>query len=122
MAIDAVAAKMMGFDPMTIPYIRMATEMGLGCGEPREIEVIGDNVGEVNFGFRCKRSLVIMGDQMIRKGWLRPLDRVLLHSPLMFWAPLASNIYHDWYWYPTKGKKAIREFMDTEWGELFARY
>jgi uncharacterized protein (DUF362 family) len=27
---DAVAAKMMGFDPMSIPYIRMAHEGGLG--------------------------------------------------------------------------------------------
>ena len=37
-AIDAVAAKLMGFDPMSIPYIRIATEQGLGCGDPRDIE------------------------------------------------------------------------------------
>jgi len=121
-AIDAIAAKMMGFDPMTIPYIRMAAEMGLGCGEPREIEVVGEDISEVSFGFHSKKSLVIAGDQMIRKGWLRPLEKLLLYSPLVFWAPLASNIYHDWIWYPTKGKKAVAEFMKTEWGELFARY
>jgi len=43
-AIDAVAAKMMGFDPMQIPYIRMAHEDGLGVGDPREIEVVGDSI------------------------------------------------------------------------------
>ena len=31
-AIDAVAAKMMGFDPLSIKFIWMAHEMGLGCG------------------------------------------------------------------------------------------
>src|SRR3981081_3464203 len=41
-AIDAVAAKLMGFDPMQIKYIRMAHDLGLGCGDPREIEIAGD--------------------------------------------------------------------------------
>jgi hypothetical protein len=45
--------------------------------------------------------MVIWGDQMIRKGFLRPFERLLLHSPLMVWAPLASNVYHDFMWYPT---------------------
>lgn len=121
-AIDAIAAKMMGFDPMSIPYIRMATEMGLGCGDPKEIEVVGEDVSEVNFGFEAKKSVVIAGDQMIRKGWLRPLEKMLLHSPLVFWAPLASTIYHDWYWYPTKGRRIIREYMESAWGNLWRQY
>ena len=41
-AIDAVAAKLMGMDPMSIKFIRMAHEMGLGCGDPRDIEIVGD--------------------------------------------------------------------------------
>ncbi len=32
-AIDAVASKMMGFEPLSIPYIRLAHERGLGCGD-----------------------------------------------------------------------------------------
>ncbi|MDI6828162.1 MAG: DUF362 domain-containing protein, partial [Armatimonadota bacterium] len=54
-AIDAIAAKMMGFDPMDIPYIRIATEMGLGCGNPSEIEVVGEDISGVNFGFKTKK-------------------------------------------------------------------
>src|ERR687892_1554691 len=38
-AIDAVAAKLMGFDPLGIPYIRLAHEAGLGVGDPRQIEL-----------------------------------------------------------------------------------
>ena len=121
-AIDAIAARLMGFDPMSIPFIRMAHERGLGIGDPRQIEIVGDDVAQENFGFQTRRSLVIWGDQMIRKGFLRPLERLLLHSPLMVWAPFASNVYHDFVWYPTIGHARIREFMRTEWGSLFRKY
>src|SRR5215470_10610776 len=50
-AIDAVAAKIMGFDPMSIKYIRLAHEAGLGCGDPRDIEVVGEDVSSWNFRF-----------------------------------------------------------------------
>jgi uncharacterized protein (DUF362 family) len=122
LAIDATAARLMGFDPMSIPFIRMAHERGLGIGDPRHIELVGDDVSNENFGFQTRKSLVIWGDQMIRKGFLRPLERVLLHSPLMVWAPMASNIYHDLMWYPTVGQSRIRSFMRTEWGTLFKNY
>ena len=121
-AIDAIAAKLMGFDPLSIPFLRMAHERGLGIADPRDIELVGDDVSSENFGFETRKSLVIWGDQMIRKGFLRPLERILLHSPLMVWAPFASNVYHDFMWYPTIGQSRIREFMGTEWGALFRKY
>lgn len=121
-AIDAVAARLMGFDPLSIPFLRMADERGLGVADLRRIELVGDDVSHENFGFKTRRSLVIWGDQMIRKGFLRPFERLLLHSPLVVWAPLASNVYHDLLWYPTVGRARIREFMRTEWGALFRRY
>lgn len=121
-AIDAIAARLMGFDPLSIPFLRMAHERGLGVADPREIELVGDDVSQENFGFQTRRSLVIWGDQMIRRGFLRPLERLLLHSPLMVWAPFASNVYHDAVWYPTIGGSRIRSFMRTEWGQLFRKY
>jgi uncharacterized protein (DUF362 family) len=121
-AIDAVAAKIMGFDPMEIPYLRMATEMGLGEGRIDRIEIVGEDISGMNFGFRTKRSLVIWGDQMLRKGPLRFLERIALHSPLVVWAPFASNLYHDWFWYPLIGKRRIRAFSRTPWGRLFESY
>jgi uncharacterized protein (DUF362 family) len=121
-AIDAIAARLMGFDPLSIPFLRMAHERGLGIADPRQIELVGDDVSMENFGFQTKKSLVIWGDQMIRKGFLRPLERLLLHSPLMVWAPFASNVYHDAVWYPTIGQSRIRDFMQTGWGQLFKKY
>ncbi|RKX22952.1 MAG: DUF362 domain-containing protein [Candidatus Zixiibacteriota bacterium] len=121
-AIDTIAAKLMGFDPMTIPYLRMCHERGLGVADVNEIEILGEDISEINFHFKMKKSFVIWGDQMLRKGPLRFLEGPALHSPLVGWAPMASNIYHDWLWYPTVGKSIIRGFSKTEWGKLFKEY
>jgi len=121
-AIDAIAAKLMGFDPLKIPYLKMCHERGLGNADPAEIEIIGLDISGINFGFKTNKSLVIWGDQLLRKGALRFLEKIALHSPLVFWAPLASNIYHDLLWYPTIGRSIIRKFSRTEWGQLFEKY
>jgi hypothetical protein len=117
-AVDAVAARMMGFDPMKIPYLRMCQDRGLGTADPRDIEVVGESVEGVNFGFQAKRSLVIWGDQMLRLGPLRFLEKIALHSPLVVWAPMASNLYHDYLWYPTIGRSKIARFSATKWGRF----
>jgi uncharacterized protein (DUF362 family) len=121
-AIDAVSARMMGFDPLSIPYIRISSEMGLGVGNIRDIEIIGEDISGVDFGFKTKRSLIIWGDQLVRRGPLNFLEKPLLHSPLMIIPTMASNIYHDYIWYPTIGRSRIRRFMKTEWGDLFKKY
>ncbi len=121
-AIDAIAAKMMGFDPLNIPYLRMCQERDLGVADPQKIEITGEDIEKVNFEFKVKKSLVIWGDQMLRLGPLGFLEGILLKSPLVVWAPLASNIYHDVFWYPTIGKRIIKKFKETEWGKLFDKY
>jgi hypothetical protein len=121
-ALDAVAARLMGFDPLAVPYLRLCQELGLGVADPAGIELVGDDVEGVNFHFQTKRSLVIWGDQMLRRGPLQPLEHLLLHTKLVGWAPLASNVYHDLCWYPTVGQRRIREFLETGWGELFLKY
>lgn len=121
-ALDAVAARMMGFHPLSIPYLRMCHERELGIADPSRIRVVGDDISGVNFGFKTRRSLVIWGDQLIRKGLPHVFERMLLHSRLSFWAPLASNIYHDVFWYPLIGLPRIRKFRKTEWGKLWQEY
>ena len=48
-AIDAIAARLMGFDPLSIPFLRMAHERGLGIADPRQIELVGDDVSQREF-------------------------------------------------------------------------
>lgn len=121
-AVDTVVAKMLGFEPMKLPAIKLAHDEGLGCGDFDQIEIIGEDVSDVNWNFSVKRSLVIWGDQMVRKGALSFLNP-LLHNKIFFALPiLGSLVYHDMFWYPTIGKQRIKEFMTTEWGKKFLEY
>jgi hypothetical protein len=121
-AVDAISAKMMGFDPMKIPFIKLAHDRGLGLGDPDQIDVIGEDIRDVNWGFKTGKSLVVFGDQLFRKGPLSFVEPILFHTPLFALCILGSAVYHDYVWYPTLGKKRIGEFMKTEWGRLFEKY
>jgi hypothetical protein len=121
-AVDTVVAHMLGFEPMKLPAIKLAHDEGLGCGDFDQIELIGEDVSDINWNFKVKRSIVIWGDQMVRKG---PLSFIypLFKSELFFMGPiLGSLIFHDMFWYPTIGKRIIKDFMQTEWGKMFASY
>ncbi|NHI92862.1 MAG: DUF362 domain-containing protein [Candidatus Lokiarchaeota archaeon] len=121
-AVDTVVSKMMGFDPLSLPFIKLAYDEGLGCGDFDQIEIIGENVSNENWKFRVGRSLVIWGDQAVRKGRLKFLEP-LMHTFLFEMGPVQlSKIYHDLFWYNTTGKKRIDDFYETEWGKLFLNY
>jgi hypothetical protein len=101
----------------------MCDDEGVGVARPQEIELVGDEkLFGLDLGFEVKRSFVIWGDQLLRRGSLRMLEKVALHSPLVVWAPFASNVYHDLLWYPTVGRACIRKFSQTSWGGLFDDY
>jgi uncharacterized protein (DUF362 family) len=122
-AIDAVAAKLMGLDPMSIKYIRLAHDLGLGCGDPREIELVGDTAaGAENWHFVGPFRKMTFASRMQHKiywGTLKKPFEWSLKTFLAPWAYIASVLYHDSFWYPLKGKLAMREALDSVWGRLF---
>jgi uncharacterized protein (DUF362 family) len=122
-AMDAVAAKMMGFDPLSLKFIRLAHDKGLGCGDPREIEIAGEDISGVNFHFSGDEdTFASRGQKMIYHGPLKPFENLLLRSPLVPWSFVASRLYHDIFWFPFIGKKRVEKIMKTEWGDLFRKY
>jgi hypothetical protein len=125
-AIDAIAAKLMGFDPMTdLKFIRLAHENGLGVGRPEEIEIVGDDIQGVNFGFRGslnENTFASWGQKLIYWGPLKFMENALPRSPIVPWSYAASRLYHDGYWYPVNGKPRVRNIMATPWGSLFREY
>ncbi|MBW3012346.1 DUF362 domain-containing protein [Candidatus Woesearchaeota archaeon] len=120
-AIDAVEAKLMGFDPMSIPFIKMAHDRGLGTGDIAQLDIVGEDVHELNFGFKTKRSPVIYFDQMFRNK-IGFLEKMFFHTRLFKLCVKGSAFYHDKLWYNLKGKRRVNKFMKTEWGELFKSY
>jgi uncharacterized protein (DUF362 family) len=122
-AIDAVAAKMMGFDPMSIHYIRMAHERGLGCGRLEEMELRGYDIERVNFEFKVGDNLASMVGDVFWFSPLKILQRLLFRTPLVYVFVFGSAFYHDRIWYRYKGKKIFDSWRDsTEWGALFKEY
>ena len=121
-AVDAVSASMMGFDPMSIEFIRLAHEEGLGCGDISKIDVRGENISNVDWGFQSENTFASKGQKMIYWGPLKPLENILLRSPIAPWAYLASNLYHNDCWYRFKGKKRVEKAMQTDWGQLLKTY
>ncbi|MFQ6029556.1 MAG: DUF362 domain-containing protein [Dehalococcoidia bacterium] len=122
-AIDAVAAHMMGFDPMQLKFLRLAHERGLGCADISQIEVVGEDISQVNWGFSgVENTFASRGQKLIYWGPLKFLERMLLRSPIVGWAYLASNLYHNGYWLKTYGRRRINAALKTEWGELFRSY
>lgn len=122
-AIDAVSAKLQGFDPMSIPFIRLAHEKGLGVGDPRDIEIVGYDIAqEPPWNFVQEDTFASRGQKMIYHGPLKPLEKVLLQSPLVPWSYFASNFYHNVYWYPFVGRQRVESALEQPWGQLFRSY
>ena len=125
-AIDAVSASMMGFDPLEIRYIRLAHERGLGCGDLRDIEIAGDEDAAAerwNFDGPFKRMTFASRMQhKIYWGRLRRPMEWSLKTVLAPWAYVASVIYHDSLWYPLVGRSQVKAALESDWGRLFQNW
>lgn len=122
-AIDAVAAKMMGFDPMTIKYIHLAHEAGLGVGKPEEIEVVGEDIANENWHFHVGDNLASrVGDLL----WFSPLKRIqnfFFRTPLVHVFIFGSEAYHDYFRWPLRDRRTFETWLTTTpWGKLFQQY
>jgi uncharacterized protein (DUF362 family) len=122
-AIDAVAAKMMGFDPMSLTYIRMAHEQGLGVGRIEEIEVVGEDISRESWGFKVGDNLASRFGDALWFGPLKAIQKLFFHTPLVNVFIFGSESYHDYYRWPIKDRRTFEAWQEgTPWGQLFARY
>ena len=122
-AIDAVAAKMMGMDPLSIPYIKIAHEQGLGVGDPNDIEIVGDDISGESWGFKVGGSMHQVMGWLAWYGPTRIFQKAVLHTPLVHIANFWSEAYHDYLHWPLKERKIYERWLvESPWGELFARY
>ncbi|HEY47511.1 MAG: iron-sulfur cluster-binding protein [Anaerolineae bacterium SM23_ 63] len=122
-AIDAISAKLQGFDPMGLRFIRKAHEMDLGVGDPSQIKVVGYDIEqEKPWGFVQTDTFASRGQKAIYHGPLKPFEKLLLQSPLVPWSYFASNFYHNVFWYPFIGRKRVEAALKNPWGQLFKSY
>jgi hypothetical protein len=126
-AIDAVAAKLMGFDPMKdLKFVRLAHEKGLGVGDPRDIEIVGDeDAARENWDFEGPFKNMTFASKNQHRIYWGPLKKPVewsLKTWLAPWAYVASVAYHDMFWYPRFGTERVNEALTSEWGRLFANW
>ncbi len=122
-AIDAVAAKLMGFDPLGIKFIRLAHENGLGVGDPREIELVGDDISGENWDFKVGYNSHSFLAWLAWYGPTSVFQKLVLRTPLVAIPTLIGEIEQDYLYWPLKYKSiAARWRQDTAWGQLFQQY
>jgi len=122
-AIDAVAAKMMGFDPLGIEYIRVAHEDGLGVGDPREIEIVGADISGESWNFTVGNNGVSLFGNLAWFGPLRGMQKLFFRTPMVHMFIFGSEAYHDYYRWPLKDRAVFEHWKaTTAWGKLFHRY
>jgi uncharacterized protein (DUF362 family) len=126
-AIDAVAAKLMGFDPMKdIKFVRLAHEQGLGCGDVRDIEMVGDvDAMNENWNFEGPFKNMTFASKNQHRIYWGPLKKPMewsLKTWLAPWSYVASVAFHDMYWYPRFAEKRMKPILEGEWGRLFSSW
>ena len=122
-AIDATAGKLMGFDPLKdLKFVRLAHERGLGCGDPKEIELVGDvEAANEKWDFVGPFHKMTFASRMQHLIYWGPLKKPIewtLKTILAPWSYMASVLYHDSFWYPTH-QQIIHDALKSEWGRLF---
>lgn len=123
-SVDAVAAMIMGFEPMKMQYIAHADEDGLGNGDPRNIEVVGmPEIASERWGFKVGVNFGTGTGMLLWRSPLKIFQNLLFRTPLVNMFIFASEFYHDRFWYPLNGKKVVNEWLsESPWGKLFEKY
>ena len=122
-AIDAVAARIMGFDPLSIRYLRLAHERGLGVADPAGIEIAGEDIAGLNFGFPVGDNLASRVGDFLWFGPLKRLQWLFFHTPLVYAFVFGSYFYHDFVWWPVFGRRIQRELRGrSAWARYFDTY
>ncbi|MBN2310243.1 MAG: DUF362 domain-containing protein [Candidatus Hydrogenedentes bacterium] len=121
-AIDCVSTHLMGLDPAKVKCVWKAGQLGLGCGKFDDIDVVGEDISDVNFGFDVGATFASRVGHLVWFGPLRRLQKLFFHTPIVYIFVLGSYLYHDYFWYPLKGKPILREWLTTPWGQRFESY
>jgi hypothetical protein len=122
-ALDAVAAKMMGFDPAAIEYLVLAQRDGLGVSNPLDIELVGDDVSRESWGFTVGSNMSSRVGDALWFGPLKRFQKAFLQTPVANVLAAGNDLYYDYYRWQHKDRAVFEAWKHgTAWGELFSAY
>ena len=106
--------------------LRLAHDLGLGVGDPRAIEIVGDqSAAAENWHFAGPFQHMTFASRMQHQIYWGPLKKPVewsLKTVLAPWAYIASVLYHDSFWYPILAKRKMHDVMGSPWGRLFRHW
>jgi uncharacterized protein (DUF362 family) len=121
-AIDCVSSHMMGLDPKSVKCVWLGHELGLGTGKFEEIEIAGEDIRDVNFGFSVGETFASRVGHLMWFGPMAAIQKLFFHTPLVNIFILGSYVYHDYFWYQVYGMPKVRAWLQSPWGQLFGQY
>ena len=83
-AMDALAARLLGFNPWDLDYLHMASQRGIGSMDLRQADVVGEDAGRLAKRWGKPRNWHGRGN----RDWLVSADAT---APLAAWKPLISR-------------------------------
>lgn len=105
--IDAVAARLMGVDPLAVPHLQRAAERGLGSF-PGSFALVGDEVSPSGRPFTpARHNAVSWLELLLRRSAVR---RLAFHSPLFGVLCWGARRYYD-LWDLVVGSARRRTFL-----------
>lgn len=109
-AIDSVAAYLMGCDPATINHLQLCSKHGLGCCDLSNITVVGANIEALRTPFRhAQHNIVSWGELLLRRSALRWL---VFQTPLFHLFCWLTRRYYD-YWDFMVGRHLRQRIFDS---------
>jgi hypothetical protein len=97
---------------LTIPYIRLAHESGLGIGRPEDIEIAGDkDAAAENWGFKVGVSFHKFAGWFTWFGPTRFMQKLLTRPPILYLGNFYSFFYHDVLHWQLKESKIYKKWL-----------
>jgi hypothetical protein len=115
-ALDAAAARLIGFDPLDLAYLRLAQERGLGVADPRAIELVGD----IDLAQECWH---VRAGEWLGSTLFGMIERLVAYTPLADLLVIGKASYHDFYRWPLAERPVFESWLHhSAWGRLFEDY
>ncbi len=116
-AMDALAATVMGLDVKEIDTIKYPEQVGVGI---REFKVVGDMPPMLKFARPNPKQLVFFTEMALRH--LSPqTEWLLFKTPILHIFRISAKIYND-IWYYINAKQRAETMMRTRWGQMWQTY
>jgi hypothetical protein len=108
---------------MTIDYIRIGHEDGLGVGNVSDIEIVGDSIEGQNWGFEVGQSFHKFLGWLSWYGPTKALQNLIFKTALVNIPIFVSEFNHDYIHWPLKERQIYRRWKkESPWGRLFSEY